>query len=192
MPESALTESCSTQPWLYSNWRLLLPMGILATVVGLLGLASCVIGFFYGVLWIVGGILLATGASALLLAAWLYLQRPRLEYEPGWLLLHLGWSRTIPIPIEIVECFFMGQFPSKVRGPTGKEAETATVVVRLAERATEWHAREMAPHLGQWADGYIIVRGTWCEPINMDLLTRMNKLLAEAHRTQKQSVQAAP
>ena len=179
-----------SQPWLHNNRRLLVPLGIPSVLLTLAGLGCLAGGFYAGRLWFAVGAGLLAGGLALLGLAWVYLRKPRLAYDSGHLLVHLGWSQTVAVPIELVECFFMGQAPSMVRGADGKEAETATVVVRFAERAGVWRSREIPPHLGQWVDGYLIVRGTWCEPINMDLLQRLNGNLAEAHRQQKATARA--
>lgn len=179
-----------SQPWLHNNRRLLLPLSIPALLLALIGVVCSLAGVWSWRPLMLIGLALVVIALTFKVAAWSYFRRPRLSYEPGTLLVHLGVGRTIAVPVEIVECFFMGQAPSMVRGPGGEEAETATVVVRLAEKAKEWHHREIPAYLGQWCDGYIIVRGTWCEPIDMDLLTRLNRLLAEAHRAQKQTAKA--
>ena len=42
-----------------------------------------------------------------------------------------------------------------MRGASGEELETSTIVVRLAEAAAEWRFREVKPALGAWCDGYI-------------------------------------
>jgi hypothetical protein len=167
-------------------------MSIPAMLLGAIGGSCAIAGLSWGRPLIVIGVILAVLALAYAASSWAYLRRPRLSYDPGSLLLHQGWGRTTALPIEIVECFFMGQAPSMVRGPDGKQAETATVVIRLAESAGEWQSGDMPPYLGQWCDGYIIVRGTWCEPIGMELLDRLNRNLAEAHRQQKQKTQAGP
>ena len=38
------------------------------------------------------------------------------------------------------------------------------------------------PRLGSWEHGYIVVRGTWCEPINREVIKGLNKRLVAAHR----------
>jgi hypothetical protein len=107
---------------------------------------------------------------------------PRIAYEPGELLVFVEMHRATRVPIEIVECFFLGQGPSELPKLAGREAETANVVVRLAEAASEWKHREIKPAFGQWCEGYITIRGAWCEPINRDLLQRLNHRLAEVQR----------
>ncbi len=66
-----------------------------------------------------------------------------------------------------------------------QDVNSVTIVVRLAERATEWHERSVKNSLGKWADGYIIVRGTWTEPLNREVVTQMNSTLAAIKRARK-------
>ena len=64
----------------------------------------------------------------------------------------------------------------------GREPETQNVVVRLAETATDWKHRKVRPAFGQWCEGYITIRGAWCERITPDLVRSMNHRLAELKR----------
>jgi hypothetical protein len=114
--------------------------------------------------------------------------RPRLAYGSRQLLAYLRPGPPIQIPIEIVECFFLGQGPSLLSNPLSADddsEEASTIVVRLAEAADDWKHREVKSSLGLWCDGYITIRGTWCEPIDGKLLERLNRLLVEAHRETK-------
>ena len=76
----------------------------------------------------------------------------------------------------------MGQGPAKFGHGKIPETEAQNVVVRLAEAATEWHHREVKPALGHWCDGYVTLRGAWCEPIDADVLERLNKRLVTVKR----------
>lgn len=121
--------------------------------------------------------------ASLLTALLIYAMRiPRLAYQNGQLLVYLRSVRPVCVPIEVVECFFLGNAPSLMRDASGNESRTATVVVRIAESATAWHNVEVNALLGRWCDGYITIRGTWCEPLRGDLLNRLNAYLVEAHR----------
>jgi hypothetical protein len=35
------------------------------------------------------------------------------------------------------------------------------------------------PSLGTWCGGYVTIRGTWCEPLQPDLIRRLNRRLKE-------------
>lgn len=120
--------------------------------------------------------------SAAVVAA---IRRPRVAYGNGCLQLDLGAAAPFQLPLDVVECFFLGQGPSFVgKGAVGA-ADASNVVVRLAERATEWHKRDVRKSLGHWCDGYITIRGAWCEPINGKVVEQMNSKLATAKRARK-------
>jgi len=80
----------------------------------------------------------------------------------------------------VVECFFLGQAASMLPGRGHQQTRVAAVVVRLAESAEDWKQRDVKPALGSWCDGYITIRGTWCEPLSVDVINRLNHLLADA------------
>ena len=117
--------------------------------------------------------------------------QPRVAYQQGDLLLFLRHRRPIHVPVSVVECFFLGQTDTML-APTSREesgeelVKTRSIVVRLAEAATDWHQRDVRPELGRWCDGYITIRGTWCEPMGPVLVKKMNSQLAAIHRQQKQ------
>ncbi len=132
------------------------------------------------------------GCLALLLAAVLLVAisssvgQPRLAYSNDQLLVFLRAGRPIRLPIQLVECFFLGQGPAMLAG--GRESSgfrrqaTRNIIARLAESAVQWREVEVQPRLGQWREGYITIRGTWCEPISPDLVGALNEKLAAAHR----------
>jgi hypothetical protein len=53
------------------------------------------------------------------------------------------------------------------------------LVIRIAESAADWQHVEVKPQLGSWCGGYVTVRGTWCEPLSISLVNRLNQRLAE-------------
>jgi hypothetical protein len=55
----------------------------------------------------------------------------------------------------------------------------------LAESATQWHQMPVRASLGEWCDGYITVRGMWCEPLTIKLVTDLNRRLAQVKRGTK-------
>jgi hypothetical protein len=175
--------------WLRPNRRALL----IAQVVPLSALA---IGIVLAVtLW---GTSFAAGLAGVVLAVlgalgWLGLLRllflPRLARQDDFLLVYLRQGTPYRVPLEIVEVFFAGQGPSLMPRQVGHAAEatseTSTVVVRLAESAPEWHQRSVSRSLGTWCEGYITIRGTWCEPLGRDVFQRLNQRLVEVHRERK-------
>jgi hypothetical protein len=57
--------------------------------------------------------------------------------------------------------------------------------VRLAESAQDWKHRDVRPAFGHWCEGYITIRGSWCEPINEGLMKRLNQRLVAVQRERK-------
>ena len=171
--------------WLRSNQRVM-QIAMLLPALVLLGGVLLALGWLNGetsiILRRIGGI--AAIFALLALVILLYVSRlPRLAYDDGHLLVYLQSTQPIRVPIQIVECFFLGQAESDLHGP---EVQTNTVVVRLAEADTDWHNVKVKPALGRWRDGYITVFGTWCEPLNVERVDQMNHLLATARREAKQ------
>ncbi|MCA9120566.1 MAG: hypothetical protein H6822_13945 [Planctomycetaceae bacterium] len=169
--------------WLHTNRRVLW-LGIIAIVPAL---GASVIGFSLAstslTRWATG---VLTIALAYALGLCLYLMfRPRLQYANERLLVNLRPGPPIQVPIDVVECFFLGQGPSllpQLIGFRKDVEETSMIVIRLAESAEQWKHFDVKPALGLWCDGYITIRGTWCEPITSDLLKRLNDCLITAHR----------
>ena len=84
------------------------------------------------------------------------------------------------VPLNVVECFFIGQGPAMIPGDLQRQRQSVTVVVRLAEKATEWRERAVHPALAIWCDSHITIRGAWCEPLNQEVVERLNRRLAMA------------
>jgi hypothetical protein len=137
--------------------------------------------------WVGAALLLA---SAAMTAAVVYMLRlPRLAYEAGQLLIYLRGTAPLRVPVELVECFFLGNAPSMMPGARSSESKATSIVVRLAERAKDWESRDVNPALGQWQCGYITIRGTWCEPISRETMQRLNDRLIAAHRAARQAAE---
>ncbi len=178
----------STAPviWLHTNRRALW-LGVVELVPLLAVAIGCVVMSPNNWLrWAAAG---SAALLAYLLVLCVYLMfQPRLSYANDHLHVRLRPGRPIRVPIEVVECFFLGQGPTLLPRPFGdreKVEETSTIVVRLAESAEAWKHLDVKPALGLWCDGYITIRGTWCEPITNDVLKRLNENLIAAHREQR-------
>ncbi len=169
--------------WLRPNKRALslgmIPPGLLTLTGAILAIA-----YDFAAARITGGLIAAVGASLLLYLAW-QMGVPRLACEAGQLLVYLRGGRPIRVPLEIVECFLLGQAPTLLPGKQHEHVETSSVVIRLSETAADWRHRDVKPALGKWCDGYITLRGTWCEPLDVRTVNRLNAQLAEAHRALK-------
>ncbi len=124
----------------------------------------------------------AAGMSGLLvaMAGLLYaIRRPCLAYENKTLLLWLGSLRPIRVPINVVEGFLLGQGPSYLPGKRAARLDTTTLVVRLAEKFPEWERQPTNRRLASWCGHYVTIRGTWCEPLSLELVNRLNRRLYE-------------
>jgi len=180
--------AAGTEVWLRNNRRALALGAVGPLLVAFVGLALVVLSTGDGALGrsaqILGAVMTLFGiVSAILLMV--EISRPRLAYGDGHLLVRLRGGPPVRVPIEIVECFLLGQGPSMLKGHHDPR-ETSTVVVRLDERAEDWSQVDVKPALGSWCGGHITIRGTWCEPLDVDFVRRMNARLAEVQRAAKQ------
>lgn len=166
--------------WLRNNaravWFMALPPLIGLILGGLLTIGP--LGAAYPWLGACAFLMAALAVAVLLLAVW-QARRPRLAYEDGLLLVYLRPQKPWRVPIGDVEGFLLGQGPSFLPGKRYAKAEVATLIVRLADRAEEWARIEIDPRLGTWCGHYITIRGTWCEPLSVELASRLNARLAE-------------
>ena len=176
--------------WLLSNRRAVL-MGMLLpaifAVIGFVLLAGTVTSLSFVWVRIVGG-LIAVVAVFVLLAMLQQLRRPRIAYQEGNLLIFLSLGPPFIVPLDVVECFLLGQGPAFRPGSEADHEQAATVVVRLAEREADYARRDVKPALGAWCDSHITIRGTWCEPLDEDVVRRLNRRLAEVNRERVQAL----
>ncbi|QDU98054.1 hypothetical protein Pla8534_59150 [Lignipirellula cremea] len=170
-----------TETWLRPNRRLLIGVGLFNLLFFSL---LAVLSWYF--LWPTLSFLLVAFGLWRALQSWLACRSPRLAYGDGHLIVNLGPAAPIRIPIEVVEVFFLGQGPSKLPS-SGPDAEASTIVVRLAEAAEDWKHRDVDPRFGAWCDGYITIRGAWCEPIRREVMGQLNTRLVEVRRERKQA-----
>jgi hypothetical protein len=175
------------ETWLRTNRRILLLGMILPAVLILGGLIvvavaqSGVRAWFYYV-----GLAAAAFGLALFVILLPQIFRPRLAYAEGEMLVYLRAGRPIRLPVEIVECFFVGAGVGQLPGAAGQEIPLRNLVLRVAEKATDFQHRDVKAALGRWDDGYVVFHGAWCEPLNLALVKRLNARLADAQRSQLQ------
>ena len=141
------------------------------------------------------GLAVGIGLIALLglgFGAWIArsLGKPRVSYHDGTLYVHDGSQPPHEVPIEVVEVFFLGSGPIDENETDDAGPRAANVVIRLAEAETQWHEREMNSNVGKWSEGYIVLRGMWCEPIGHQRLNAVNHRLAEVRRARRNSNEA--
>jgi hypothetical protein len=106
------------------------------------------------------------------------LSHPRVAFRDGMVLFYVRLGRPIAVPVEIVESFFFGQGPAHFP-VMAKQPNTVNLIARLSQRHSEWSSQNVWASLGTWSDGYVTIRGTWCEPLNSELIRRINRRLKE-------------
>lgn len=107
------------------------------------------------------------------------LLRPRVAYHAGHVEFFLRRGAPVAVPLEHVEAFLLGQGSALLPANVRFEVETLTLVARLSRRAEEWSHVDVNPALGRWCDGYVTIRGMWCEPLTIELVNRLNRRLHE-------------
>lgn len=166
--------------WLDANRRARSAAGAVALSALVVG-AACSVGAVLSGGWM---LTLATVVAAAVVlpafAAWVFLRRPRIAYDGRFLLLVLGRGPAARLPLDVVECFFLGTATDEASGRS-----TRTIVTRLAEAATQHAAGEADGRIAKWCGGYITIRGTWCEPFDADRVRLLNHLLATAKRKEQ-------
>ena len=172
--------------WLRPNRRVLLAAAVAPLLLMVLGVVVAFDVLVEAPLGarIVAGSLALLGMLLLAVLVW-YSSQPRLAYDGQHLLVFLRPGGPIAVPIDAVECFFLGSGLRDLPGRPGKEVQISQLAVRLAERATEWAQVDVKPALGKWCGGYITIYGAWCEPLHLELVNRLNAQLAAAHEAQR-------
>ena len=74
------------------------------------------------------------------------------------------------------------QDPHSCPAPRGAKLRSSNLVIRLDEKATDWHEVEVKPALGRWSEGYVTIHGTWCEPLTLEVLQHLNVRLHELNQ----------
>jgi hypothetical protein len=171
--------------WLKPNRRALL-MGCSIPSVGVaVGIGMMLISTSttaWGIAGLAAGGLMVTAAGTIALGLLAHAMIPRVAFDHDQVLVYLRGHRPYRLPLDVVECFFQGQGPSGMMSRSGRCSKTTNVVVRIAERATQWHECPVKQSLGEWQNGYIVIRGTWSEPITEEKLRELNSKLAKAKR----------
>jgi hypothetical protein len=166
--------------WLRPNRRALLFALIFPLILGFL---SAILALqIEGVLRWLAAFFAAFGA-ALTAALAIQAVRPRLAVCHDQVLLFLRWGAPLAVPLSIVECIFLGR--PETQQSLGHASRMVSLVIRLAEAATDYRYRVVKPALGRWEDSYITINGAWCEPLTLELARRLNDLLREAQRRQQ-------
>jgi hypothetical protein len=112
-------------------------------------------------------------------------KKERIFLDGSFVMVRTGPASLEKIPLDAVECFFLGSQPLDRAGePVGAEDadfRVGTLVVRIAERFGDIASARRGPWAG-WEDGYLVVDGRWSEPLVVETLRRINGRLAVAKR----------
>ncbi len=124
------------------------------------------------------GILLMVASLTMIGILLSQLLHPRIGFRDGMVLFYVRVGPPFAVPVGIVESFFFGQGPAHLPAMT-KQPQTVNLIARLSQRHTEWASQKVRPSLGSWCDGYITIRGTWCEPLSLEMIRTLNRRLKE-------------
>lgn len=168
--------------WLRGNVRPVAGLALSTIVVATAAAVGLVAVGLGSAAWLVAGI-----AAAVLVAAAVVARAaaaPRLACVADRLEIRLAPGRVERVPLEAVECVFRGS--ELLPEPGGDEASprlrVGTLVVRFAERETDWKARPAFRPWGTWSDGHVVIDGRWCEPLSRETVQRIAADLLAAKR----------
>ena len=174
--------------WLRSNLRLAGLLAVIASFLFLSSLAICGVA-----LWFTGGLsgvaFLFSAGLGILSCIIGYLaftaKQGRIFLKDSELIVRIGPASVERLPLDAVECFFLGSQPLDHSGDPVASDEAAfrvgTLVVRVAERYGHLASGRRGPW-ACWEDGYLVVDGRWSEPLVVETLRRINGRLAVAKR----------
>lgn len=180
---TALMRAPAEEIWLRGNVR---PAGLLVAAACAAGTALAVLAVLPQTAAIARPLAIAYALLAGPLVAGLGLAaaRPRLARRGDVLRVRLAPLVAHDVPLEAVECFFMGSH--LLPGPAGRDdlprQRVGTLVMRIAERAAVWQARPTFAPWGTWAEGAVVFDGRWCEPLSVELARELSGRLVEARR----------
>jgi len=182
-----------TEIWLRPNLRPVVWLVVAAVVVsGGLCLAVWAVGATAWLLLAAACVGVPSAFVALLATA---AARPRLQRVGDHLRIRLAPTGFEEVPLDAVECFFLGSSPITRSGVATCGGQAAfrvnTLVLRLAERASDYAARPTFTPWGTWDDGYAVFDGRWCEPLSADLARQLSRKLLDAKRSPGEAGSAA-
>lgn len=169
------------EAWLKANTRLSTISYMVGALMLLAASGFLIAGARSHVVYLVPALLNIVAGGGLCYLGWRF-RRPRIAYQSGELLIDLGDLKPVIVPLAGVECFLMGRAASFLPGKQHADTETVTFVVRLRENEPELEHREIDRRIGTWCGHHITLRGTWCEPLSIELANRLNARLAEEQK----------
>lgn len=177
--------------WLKSNTRALALGLVPVALVESLGLTLAAVGWVLldNISLVIAGGALAAIASIVMVSLVLQWSQPRIARQDDEVLLFVRSGLPVRVPLEVVEGFLLGQGPTMLAGAS-HELETSTLVVKLADKAEEWQKIDVKAAIASWCGGYVTIRGTWCEPLSVSLVTQLNQRLYDAKQSHRVSSKA--
>jgi len=136
--------------------------------------------------WFVAVVGLAIAAVLVLLS-----RRPRLAYDGTNVRFYVRAGSRVDVPVELVEAFLLGRGPTYLPGHANDSTETTTLVIRISERAEEFNHVETTPMLAAWCGHYCTLRGTWTEPLGIEVVNRLNQRLYDVQQARSKRTPAA-
>lgn len=166
--------------WLRSNLRPVVALAVAAAAIATLAVVMALTlplppWAAVGLVGLAGVVALAAGCLA-----WGATQ-PRLALDGDAVAVRLAPLTVQRVPLGVVECIFRGSEPIAAAGDPPR-FRVGTLVLRLAERATEWRQRPSFRPWGTWEDGHVVIDGRWCEPLSPESARQIATRLAEAKR----------
>jgi hypothetical protein len=119
-------------------------------------------------------------------------RKPRIAFDGKSVLFYVKAGAPVAIPLPVVESFFLGQGPAHLPLPAGAATESVNLVTRLSQKAPEFAHGDVKPALAQWCDGYLTLRGTWCEPLTNEVARQLNRQLVEAQKSRRAPASPRP
>ena len=181
--ESTMTYRCeeTEEVWLKGNLRPVVGLA-LTTIVAAFVCSAVVIVWDASPLvgWLLAGLLAGTASIVVTLAAIAW--RPRLSYRQGMLRVRLSPLVLHEVPLESVECFFLGSSAVDSGRKTAVTRRVGTLVMRIADRSIAWQERPTFTPWGQWKEGAVVFDGRWCEPLSIGVARGLSAKLVDAKR----------
>ncbi len=166
--------------WLRSNLRPVAAAVAVAAGLAILAIIAVLTLHLPGWATVIVATLAGGDALAAAVLAWGAAQ-PRLALDGDAVAVRLAPLTVHRVPLGVVECIFRGSEPIAAEGDSPK-FRVGTLVLRLAERATEWRQRPSFRPWGTWEDGHVVIDGRWCEPLSPESARQIAARLADAKR----------
>jgi hypothetical protein len=168
--------------WLRGNLRPVAGLAVIAAAAAAAAAAGFAAAGLGWAVWLVGAIASVTLAAAAAVAR--AAAAPRLARIGDRLEVRLAPGRVEQVPLEVVECVFRGSevLPESRDADASPRLRVGTLVIRFAERATEWRSRPAFRPWGTWEDGCAVIDGRWCEPLSRETVQQIAAALLDAKR----------